>query len=108
MFTNVLSSCCRRAVIVVLCVLSLTALMRAQTVPTIVWPNPDPISVGTPLGPTQLNASASANGGPVEGTFNYLPPAGTQLPVGQHTLTVTFTPSSAIFLQASAQVLITV
>src|SRR5262245_5938673 len=100
MFTNVLSSSCRRAVLLGLCALSLTAVTRAQTTTTIIWPNPDPISVGTPLGSTQLNARAVVNEIPVEGTFVYAPPAGTILAVGTHTLSVTFTPAASSFTQA--------
>src|SRR6185436_1024643 len=56
--------------------------------PTLTWPIPADIVVGTALGSTQLNATAN-----VPGTFVYSPPAGTVLPVGSaQTLAVTFTP----------------
>ncbi len=55
---------------------------------TINWATPAPISVGTPLSSTQLNATDS-----IPGTFVYTPPSGTILPAGTHTLSVTFTPS---------------
>jgi hypothetical protein len=45
---------------------------------------------GTALGATQLDATAS-----VPGTFVYNPAAGTVLPVGSNTLSVTFTPTDA-------------
>ena len=49
------------------------------------------IVFGTPLGPTQLNATAD-----VPGTFAYSPPAGTVLDAGDnHPLMVTFTPTDA-------------
>jgi Flp pilus assembly CpaE family ATPase len=54
----------------------------------IVWSAPAPITCGTPLSFTQLDAEAS-----VPGTFAYMPSAGYVLPVGTHTLWVTFTPN---------------
>jgi uncharacterized repeat protein (TIGR02543 family) len=56
--------------------------------PTITWAAPAPITYGTALSATQLNASASVNGNLV-----YTPPAGTVLGAGTQTLSVTFTPS---------------
>jgi FG-GAP-like repeat/Bacterial Ig-like domain (group 3) len=61
-----------------------TALLAS----TINWPTPAPITVGTPLSNTQLNATDS-----VPGTFVYTPASGTVLPAGTQTLSVTFTPS---------------
>jgi len=61
--------------------------------PTITWANPAPITYGTPLGPTQLNATASMEGRRVEGAFTYSPPAETVLNGGNQTLSVTFTPA---------------
>ena len=58
--------------------------------PSINWPTPAPISYGTALGSAQLNATASA-----PGVFAYTPPAGTVLPAGTQTLSVTFTPDNA-------------
>ena len=43
---------------------------------------------GAALSATQFNARAS-----VPGRFTYSPAAGTVLPAGTHTLTVTFTPA---------------
>jgi hypothetical protein len=57
-------------------------------VPIVTWPTPASMIVGTPLSATQLNAQAS-----VPGTFVYSPPAETVLPVGAHTLSVTFMPA---------------
>jgi Flp pilus assembly CpaE family ATPase len=56
--------------------------------PAIAWPTPEPITYGTRLNATQLDASAS-----MPGTYAYAPAAGYVLPVGNHTLWVTFTPS---------------
>ena len=63
-----------------------------QAAPTITWANPADITYGTPLGATQLDATAS-----VPGTFAYSPAAGTVLDAGQgQTLSVTFTPTDSI------------
>ena len=61
------------------------------------WAAPAPISVGTVLGTTQLNAVATGVGGmPLAGgTFLYTPAAGTTLGASPaHTLTVQYTPSN--------------
>jgi hypothetical protein len=65
-------------------------------VPVLSWPTPLPITQGAPLGPLQLNATAS-----VAGTFTYTPPAGTVLPAGSHTLTATFVPSDLSFYRTA-------
>ena len=58
----------------------------------VTWATPSDITYGTPLGPTQLNASST-----VPGTFTYDPPAGTVLPAGSgQTLSVTFTPQDTV------------
>jgi hypothetical protein len=59
-----------------------------QQTPTIMWATPTPIIYGTALSATQLDASSA-----LPGIFSYSPTAGTVLTVGQHTLTVTFTPN---------------
>jgi hypothetical protein len=56
---------------------------------TVIWPTPAPISYGTALTGTQLDATSMA-----PGTFVYSPAAGTVLSVGSHTLTVTLTPTN--------------
>jgi subtilisin-like proprotein convertase family protein len=62
--------------------------------PTITWPQPSDIVYGTPLGGSQLDASATYNSSSVSGTFAYSPPSGTVLNAGSgQTLSVTFTPS---------------
>ena len=71
-------------------------LVVTQATPTIVWPTPAPIAAGTALSSTQLDATAQSNGASVAGTFTYLPPAGTVLTAGPHTLTVSFTPTDNI------------
>jgi hypothetical protein len=60
---------------------------------TINWTAPAAIIYGTPLGSTQLNATASYTGSTVAGTFAYLPVSGTVLGAGSQTLTATFTPT---------------
>jgi hypothetical protein len=60
----------------------------AQITPMINWPTPAGIIYGTALSSTQLDATAS-----VPGTFFYSPAVGTDLPAGNDTLRVTFTPS---------------
>jgi uncharacterized delta-60 repeat protein len=62
-------------------------LMPAVT-PTVTWTNPEPITYGTALGGSQLNASAS-----VPGTFVYTPGSGEVLDAGTHTLSSVFTPT---------------
>jgi hypothetical protein len=60
-----------------------------QATPSLTWANPADITSGTPLGKTQLDATAS-----VPGTFSYSPAAGTILSPGQgQVLSVTFTPT---------------
>jgi hypothetical protein len=56
--------------------------------PTITWNAPAPITYGSPLSATQLNATAS-----VPGTFVYSPPTGTILGAGNRPLSVTFNPT---------------
>jgi GH18 family chitinase len=74
-----------------------TATVFGPVTPT--WATPASIAFGTPLSGTQLNATAS-----VAGTFVYSPAAGTVLPVGTSTLTVTFTPASSSYTSAKQTV----
>ena len=75
-----------------------------QVVPVITWPTPAPITYGTPLSATQLDATAN-----VAGTFTYSPAAGAILPGGTQTLSVLFTPMDATdYPTASASVLLVV
>ena len=80
-------------------------LTVAKATPAITWPTPAPISVGTALSGTQLNATT-----PVAGTFAYTPPSGTLLLAGTgQTLSVDFTPANtADYNEATATVAITV
>jgi hypothetical protein len=82
-----------------------TTLTVNNATPTITWDNPADITYGTPLGPTQLNATAD-----VPGTFVYTPPAGTVLNAGPNqVLTVVFTPTdSTHYTSVTKQVSITV
>lgn len=75
----------------------------APTTPTVSWPTPAAIAYGTALSGKQLDATSS-----VKGTYSYSPAAGTVLSVGIHTLTVTFTPSSAAYLPVTKTTTITV
>jgi uncharacterized repeat protein (TIGR01451 family) len=52
------------------------------------WTPASPITYGTPLGASQLNATAT-----VPGTFAYSPASGAVLPAGMNTLSVVFTPT---------------
>ncbi|MDQ3997915.1 MAG: MBG domain-containing protein [Gemmatimonadota bacterium] len=70
-------------------------LLIAKATPVIAWSSPAPITYGTPLSATQLNATASFNGAPLTGTFAYTPAAGTVLGAGTRALSATFSPSDA-------------
>jgi hypothetical protein len=76
---------------------SSTLSLPVLEVPTIAWGPLAPITYGTPLGSTQLNAVASYAGVTVQGTYVYTPPAGTYLTpaTGPQTLSVTFTPDGS-------------
>jgi hypothetical protein len=65
-------------------------LVVNQATPTLNWTTPSPISYGTPLSSTQLNATAS-----VPGNYAYSQAAGALLTSGSQTLSVTFTPTDA-------------
>lgn len=80
------------------------SLSVIRKTPTIHWRAPDPIDSVTPLGPAQLNASAS-----VPGTFRYSPAAGDILQPGTCTLSVSFTPADSVnYTPAEASVPLTV
>src|SRR5208282_192011 len=75
-----------------------------KAIPTITWATPSPITYGTALSSTQLNATAS-----VPGTFVYSPVSGTVLGAGSQTLSVTFTPTdTADYNTATATVTLVV
>ena len=77
---------------------TITATPSTNT-PTITWNAPAPITYGTALGGTQLNATAN-----MPGTFVYFPAAGTVLGAGAQTLSVVFTPSNKAYASATATV----
>ena len=76
-----------------------------QAIPVITWANPtSPITYGTALSATQLNATASVNG-----TITYSPGNGTTLDAGIQTLTANFTPfDSGNYTNATASKNLTV
>lgn len=76
-----------------------------QSTPTLTWTTPAPVTVGTLLGTTQLNAAAN-----VPGTFTYSPAAGTALnKAGTTPLSVTFTPADTqTYTTAAGSVSLTV
>jgi serine/threonine protein phosphatase PrpC len=80
------------------------SLSVIRETPAIHWPMPDPINRATPLGPAQLNASAS-----VPGSFTYSPATGETLGPGTHALSVSFTPGDSVnYTPAEASVSLTV
>jgi hypothetical protein len=73
---------------------------RSRTASAFVVQVPAPITYGTPLSGTQLNATAS-----VAGSLAYSPAAGTVLTAGSQTLSVLFTPTDTTdYTTASASV----
>ena len=73
-------------------------VVPTKITPVIVWSTPAPITYGTALSATQLDATANTGNGAggqinVAGTFNYSPALGTILTAGSKTLNVTFTPA---------------
>ena len=75
-----------------------------KVTPSITWATPSPITYGTVLGSTQLNATTT-----VAGTFVYTPAAGSVPGAGAQTLSVTFTPSdTSDYNSASQSVTLTV
>jgi hypothetical protein len=75
-----------------------------QAASTFIWGAPAPITYGTPLSATQLNATST-----IAGTFTYSPAAGTVLNAGKQALTATFTPTdTADYMSASTSITLTV
>ncbi len=71
-----------------------------KSVPAIAWRTPQPIEYGIALSEQQLSASAN-----VPGSFTYMPPAGSMLSAGTHTVTVQFAPDdTANFLATEASI----
>jgi hypothetical protein len=72
--------------------------------PVIQWPTPEHIKWNTPLGPAQLNASAS-----VPGTFSYSSAKGEILAPGTHKISVSFAPANSVnYTPAEASVSLTI
>jgi sugar lactone lactonase YvrE len=65
------------------------AATAKRVTPVLTWEAPAPITYGTPLSATQLDATAN-----VAGSFTYTPAEGTILGVGTHTLVAAFTPTA--------------
>jgi glucuronoarabinoxylan endo-1,4-beta-xylanase len=75
-----------------------------QATPTIAWATPAPITYPTALSPTQLDAVANT-----AGSFSYSPSLGNVLPVGNQTLSVTFTPTDTVdYIVATGSVTLSV
>jgi hypothetical protein len=71
-----------------------------QATPTLTWATPAPITYGTALSASQLDAAATFNSAPLAGTFNYTPAASAVLPAGTQTLSVTFNPGDSTDFKA--------
>jgi hypothetical protein len=67
------------------------AITVSKAASTLTWATPLPITYGTPLSSTQLDATAS-----VPGSFVYAPAAGAVVAGGSKTLSVTFTPTDNV------------
>ncbi|MGO8697220.1 MAG: MBG domain-containing protein, partial [Limisphaerales bacterium] len=66
-------------------------LTVGQGTPVLAWSNPLPITYGTALDSSQLNAAAN-----VSGSFAYSPANGSVLNTGAHVLSVVFTPTDTV------------
>ena len=71
---------------------STVTLTVSPITPSITWAIPAPISYGTPLSATQLDATS----GGLAGTIVYTPAVGTVLTAGSQILSATFTPTDTI------------
>ena len=81
---------------------SLITATAGKILPVLTWATPAPITWGTPLSSTQLNAVASFAGTPVPGTYAYTPSSGV-LDVGPATLSVAFTPADLALFKPVTQ-----
>ncbi|HEY5330397.1 MAG TPA: MBG domain-containing protein [Acidobacteriaceae bacterium] len=70
--------------------------------PTITWATPAPITLGTPLSATQLNATANT-----PGTFTYSIPSGTLLATGSYPITVNFVATDTADFSPNASATVT-
>jgi hypothetical protein len=68
-----------------------------RAAPVITWPAPASMTIGSALGPGQLDATAN-----VSGTFVYTPPSGAVLLLGNQPVSVVFTPTDAVDYNTSA------
>ncbi len=91
------------------------SIVVTKATPVITWPTPAAIPVGTALSGTQLDATATFQGGPLLGTYTYtVLPANTPAPnavlaAGTWTLQVVFAPADTTdFTNATATVQIVV
>ncbi len=91
------------------------SILVTQATPILNWPTPAAIAVGTALGNTQLDATATFQGATLPGTFAYTvlpantPAQGAVLAAGTWTLQVVFTPGNTTdFTTATATVQIVV
>ena len=66
------------------------AVLTPKVKPSLNWNTPTAMAYGTALGASQLNATTN-----IAGNFTYTPAAGTLLSVGNHTLSVVFTPTDS-------------
>jgi hypothetical protein len=91
------------------------SIVVTKATPVITWPTPAAIAVGTALSGTQLDATATFQGGPLAGTYTYTvlpantPAPGAVLAAGTWTLQVVFAPTDTTdFTNAMATVQIVV
>lgn len=66
---------------------ALAEVIFERAMPAIVWPDPDPVVYGTPLGPQQLDAVAET-----DGVYEYIPEAGVVIDAGTNLLYLQFVP----------------
>ena len=90
-----------------------TSISRSTTAqklpPAITWAPPAPITYGTALNGTELDATASSGTTPLTGALAYTPGSGNIPIAGNDTLAVTFTPTNTTdYTNATGSVLLTV
>lgn len=83
--------------------ISTSLLVKADNVSVVTFTTPLKIGTSDPLAVAMFNPSSD-----VRGVFTLDPPVGTLLPLGSHTVTLTFTPQNPIFTTFSAPVQLTV
>lgn len=80
-----------------------TLLVKADNVPVIQLSPPIKIGTNEPLSAAVFHPVTD-----VRGAFTLSPPAGTLLPVGSHTITLTFTPENPVFASTTTNVTLAV